>query len=183
MSDKKADFNTFMKCLIEAGTKIDSHYFQLPVAGCDKPALLERVYCYELYHQLRCILKNDFLYTLDAEVDKTSNPTIRFELGRIKPDFIVHVPGKMNGNLAVIEVKSIKAYPYQIRKDLEKLKGFLGLDRAEYYKAIILIYGSSKNSKNKIRRVRDEIDNLPEDYPERILLMWHKEHGKRPELI
>lgn len=185
MSDKTADFNYFLEKLVCAAAKIESHYFQLPIAGLSKPAFLERVYCYELYHQLRCILKDDFLYSLHAEVDKTSNPKIRSELGRIKPDFIVHVPGKMSGNLAAIEVKSIKAYPYQIRKDLEKLKGFLDLDPEEgqYHKAIILIYGSSKNSKNKIRRIRREINNLLKDYPERVLLLWQKRHKEEPEVV
>ena len=53
---KKSDFDCFMKCLREAGKRMDAHYFQLPVAGSEEPVFRERVYCYELYHQLRNVL-------------------------------------------------------------------------------------------------------------------------------
>jgi hypothetical protein len=78
------DFKYFLECLIKATRKMDSHYFQLPVAQGDEPIYRERVYCYELYHQLRCILENNFPYKLHGEVDKGGHPVIR---GFKKPDF------------------------------------------------------------------------------------------------
>lgn len=45
-------------------------YFQLPVAGREGPSYRERVYCYELYHQLRCRWPVDTGYSLAGEVDK-----------------------------------------------------------------------------------------------------------------
>ena len=98
-------FEYFIECLIEATGKIESHYFQLPVAGDERPIFRERVYCYELYHQLRCTLVDDFPYVLDGEVDKAGHPILRTELGAKKPDFIVHMPGQMDQNLVVIEVR------------------------------------------------------------------------------
>ena len=173
MSDK-ADFNYFMRCLIKAGTKIDSHYFKLPVAGAEKPIFRERVYCYELYHQLRCILGDDFPYKLDGEVDKATHPILK---GAKKPDFIVHVPGTMDRNLAVIEVKSVDANSNEIKNDLEKLKGFL--DTA-YNRAIMLIFGDDSS---KIECARSEIDSLPREYAEHILLIWHKKPNAKPRVV
>jgi len=40
-------------CLAEATALIDPSHFALAVAGRAKPAIRERVYCYELYHHLR----------------------------------------------------------------------------------------------------------------------------------
>jgi len=53
---KKKCFQHFLKCLMKAIKRIDTHYTQLLVTGSDKPIYRERVYCYELYHQPRCIL-------------------------------------------------------------------------------------------------------------------------------
>lgn len=116
----------------KAGKRIDRHYFKLDIAGSEELIYRERVYCYELYHQLCCILEDNFPYKLDGEVDKSIHPIIESELGAKKPDFIVHVPGKMNRNLAVIEVKSvtIKDKIDKLRNNLEILKKFL--DKAKY---------------------------------------------------
>jgi hypothetical protein len=99
------EFKHFMRCLEEAGRRIDRHYFQLDVAGSEESIYRERVYCYELYHRLRYVLGDSFPYKLDGEVDKEGHPIIRPRLGPKKSDFIVHVPGKMNRNLIIIEVK------------------------------------------------------------------------------
>src|SRR4030043_1988755 len=98
------DFECFMQCLMKAGEKIEPHYFQIPTAGSDELIYRERVYCYELYHQLRIALGDDFSYKLDGEVDKAGHLSIR---GGKKPDFIVHIPDEMDRNLVVIEVKPI----------------------------------------------------------------------------
>ena len=48
----------FLKLLIEATARVPLHYFQLPVAEREDPIYRERVYCYELYHQLRTLLED-----------------------------------------------------------------------------------------------------------------------------
>jgi len=137
----KKDSQHFLESLKKACERIDRHYFQLDVAGSEEPIYRERVYCYELYHQLRCILGDTFPYKLDGEVDKAGHPIIRSELGPKKPDFIVHVPGEMNRNLMVIEVKpvTVKNKINELKEDLKTLKEFL--HKARYYRAIMLIYG------------------------------------------
>lgn len=172
----ESDFNYFSERLIEAATRIDSHYFQLPVAGAERPIFRERVYCYELYHQLRCALVDRFPYKLDGEVDKAGHPNIRPKIGARKPDFIVHVPKQMDRNLVVVEVKPINAKRRDIQGDIEVLKRFL--DKAKYYRAIMFIYGNVDNKLPK--RFQIEIDDLPRKYERRLLFLWHPEPGEKP---
>ncbi|MDB6027443.1 MAG: methionyl-tRNA formyltransferase-like protein [Verrucomicrobiales bacterium] len=130
-------------CFLEATTKISPIYFQLPVMGIEVPKFLERVYCYELYHQMRMLWPN-VPYQLTGEVDKSGHPRIRQGvLNRSKPDFTIHVPGNMDANLLVIEVKARDPVDQNVVRDLEKLTAFCisaGYDAAYY-----LIYGFSSN--------------------------------------
>jgi hypothetical protein len=171
-------FDSFLRCLGEAGRRIDSHYIRLDVAGCSKQIYRERVYCYELYHQLRCVLGDSSPYELNGEVDKAGHPIIQKALGAKKPDFIVHVQGEMSRNLVVIEVKpiTVKENLDDLRKDLETLKGFL--DEAHYSMAIMLIYGGGDC--DLPQEIRSELEDSRD---ERILLVWHRGPGERPALV
>lgn len=82
------DFDSFVQKLSVAASEIDNLYFQLPVAEADA-VYRERVYCYELYHQLRSVWE-DLPYALSGEVDKVGHPLFRngpYE--RSKPAFLV----------------------------------------------------------------------------------------------
>ena len=92
-------------------------------------------------HQLRSRWPNDTNYELCGEVDKSGHPLIRGNnLDKIKPDLLVHIPGNMEGNFTVIEVKPITANRGGIAKDLSTLTAFRR--HAGYKKAIYLFYGS-----------------------------------------
>ncbi len=179
MSVLGSDFERFMNAFIRAGARIESHYFQLPVAGCVRPVFRERVYCYELYHQLRIDLGHNFDYKLDGEVDKVGHPLISPRLGPRKPDFIVHDPGDMGRNLAVIEVKSSVA-PINgrsgLREDLRTLQGFL--DRARYYRGIMLVYGDG--TCELPRRIRSAFERV---HDSRVVKVWHKGPGIEPTIV
>ena len=97
--------------IFEAATAaIDPDYFLLPVSGREHPIYRERVYCYELYHQIRVRWPGDTRHTLAGEIDKSGHPLIRGNgLDNCKPDFLVHLPGEMEGNYAAIEVKPVTA--------------------------------------------------------------------------
>jgi len=124
----------------EATENIERNYFQLPVDGQEDPIYRERVYCYELYHQLRLRWPSDTEYELSGEVDKSGHPLVRGnDLDRVKPDLLVHVPGDMGGNHTIIEIKPITASRNGIAKDLSTLTAFRRY--AEYGKAIYLFYG------------------------------------------
>jgi len=175
------DFNRFMECLKKAGVEMDKHYFQLPVAGREEPVFRERVYCYELYHQLRNALGDDFPYKLDGEVDKAGHPIIRPTLGAKKPDFIVHVPGDMNQNLVVIEVKpiTVKDNLEALKHDLETLQAFLY--KAKYYRAIMLVYGDGNHDLPEF--IRSEVNKFSKRCEERILMVWHRGPGEEPKVF
>ncbi len=115
-----------------------------PVAGMPNPIYRERVYCYELYHQLRVATGDDYDYSLGGEVDKARHPILsELSLDNTKPDMLVHRPGDMSGNLVVIEVKAVNAKGKQIRKDLRNLTSFV--TKGQYFQAIYLIYGGTQN--------------------------------------
>lgn len=56
-----------------------------------------------------------------------------------KPDLLVHNPGDMEGNHAIIEVKSVQAARQNAEKDLNTLALFKS--EVRYARAIYLIYG------------------------------------------
>jgi hypothetical protein len=66
------DWKTFFRSLIESIACIDKKYFEVDRYD-QEPAMRERAYCYELYHQLRKRLCDNFPYTLHGEIDKSGN--------------------------------------------------------------------------------------------------------------
>src|SRR6266542_905398 len=62
--------------LLKASSLVGEEYMRLPVAGAD-PQYRERVYCYELYHQLRCQWPSRFPYVLCGEIDKRKHADVR----------------------------------------------------------------------------------------------------------
>lgn len=125
--------------ILKAATAgLEERYFQLKIAG-GPPVYRERVYCYELYHQLRKDWHRTD-YVINGEVDKSAHPIME-PLGakRRKPDLLIHGPGDMSANYAIIEVKPCNADIRGIKKDLETLSFFRGA--GQYQRAILLLYG------------------------------------------
>jgi hypothetical protein len=95
----ECDLRQFVQILSASYARIDAGYFQLPQADGDS-VYRERVYCYELYHQMRAMW-GQFPYSLGGEVDKSGHALFRGgPYAQAKPDFLVHVPGDMGQNLA-----------------------------------------------------------------------------------
>lgn len=135
--------------------RIAWNYFQLPIAELEDPRYRERVYCYELYHQLRLGWRDDEQlreFELCGEVDKSGHPLIRGTpyLDRAKPDFLVHVPRTMTKNLLVVEVKPITTSPTDFVTDVNKVAAFLS-DGGEYIAAVCLVYGDDPRRFNLLR--------------------------------
>jgi hypothetical protein len=150
MADKKYEpdyWTQFWDSLCRSIIDIESDCFQVKREGEDFPAWRERVYCYELYHQLRHHLPNGFSYTLHGEIDKLGHEIVcnafkDEEIKKPNPDFVVHHPGT-HENLAVVEVKSrVGISKDEVEKDLRKLEIFI--DKVGYKHGIFLIYGSKK---------------------------------------
>ena len=127
------------KILQAATAGIGPIYFRLNIDG-DDPVYRERVYCYELYHQMRRRWPNNSEFYLNGEIDKAAHPILR-ELGATnkKPDFLIHRPGYMSGNHAIVEVKHGRTSPQGIAKDLRTLTLFRST--VGYERAIYLVYG------------------------------------------
>lgn len=146
--------------ILKAATAaVDWPYFQLNIDGGD-PVFRERVYCYELYHQIRARWPDATKYIINGEIDKRAHPILE-KLGadHAKPDMLVHTPGAMAGNYAIIEVKHSIA-PAGVRKDLETLDLFVR--EVRYQRAIYLIYGPNANTDGvaRIEAIANEFDNL-----------------------
>jgi hypothetical protein len=169
----------FTKKLAEASRYIEEEYFRLPVASSSDPILMvrERVYCYELYHQLRLLLPRNksFPYALHGEVDKSRHPFIERLMGRKIPDFIIHIPGNydLKSNLAVMEVKPCGAEEEQVRKDLDTLIKFI--KEAGYFAGINLIYGG--NEEQLVRHLRKGFSEY-RSYREQLCVYWHPIPGE-----
>lgn len=143
--------NELNKIIARATSRIAEPFFLLPIYG-GNPVSRERVYCYELYHQMRCEWPNDTRYALNGEVDKRAHGAMQaLGVGAITPDFLVHTPGFMEDNHAVIEVKVTGAKPKGIRKDLATLTLFR--QGPGYERAIYLFYGEADRGK-LIKRIR-----------------------------
>lgn len=141
----------FDEILSYSAAGIERRYFLLPLAGAE-PVYRERVYCYELYHQIRLRWPSTSPLSLSGEVDKSGHPLL---VGfNEKPDFLIHTPGDMRGNKIVMEVKPITCSNAGIAKDIETLSKFVSL--AGYVRAILLFYGSNTRARQDLDdRVRE----------------------------
>jgi hypothetical protein len=149
--------NELSGILRESTAAVGSGYFQLRIDG-GNPVFRERVYCYELYHQMRKNWPDDCRYHLNGELDKSAHPILsELGAGSAKPDFLVHTPGAMDGNYAIIEVKH-SIVVAGVRKDLKTLDLFVR--KVEYQKAIYLIYGGEANAAGV-----EIIQNVAKEFP------------------
>ncbi len=173
----------FLECFRIATLNIQRAYMHLPIAGSALPIYRERVYCYELYHQLRLSWRDHDGYSLGGEVDKTHHPIMRGpDIDRVKPDLLVHRPGDMDGNLIVIEVKPVIAKKAGIEKDLRTLTAFLR--RGQYHNAVYLVYGDEPRALNTFKkraRSLQERDSENRIDLNSIALFWHRLSGQPAE--
>lgn len=157
-----------------ATAEVGRKYFYLDIDDGD-PIYRERVYCYELYHQMRCRWPTNTPFYLNGEVDKAAHPILKgLGADNVKPDLLVHQPCYMEGNHAIIEVKSPKARADGICKDLLNLSLFKS--KVGYQRAIYLIYGYE--AANVAKRVIDIAERVQELELEPIELWLHESHGK-----
>jgi hypothetical protein len=161
--------NRFLNLLAEATASVPPLYFQLPVADREDPIYRERVYAYELYHQLRTLLQDipEFApYSLSGEIDKQGHPIIR----PCAPDLVIHVPGQMYENLAVVEVKAVNSGQRGIEKDRESLEYFIS-DEVGYRVGVQLVYGNDEAAVARFARVYAGVNA-------RVRLFWHRQAGE-----
>ncbi len=166
------DFEFLLEKMSIAASCVRGIYMNIPTAGNDYEIYRERVYCYELYHQLRLQLGDSFDYTLYGEIDKKRHGIIAELVGDKKPDFVVHDPGNMKRNLAIIEVKPVSVVKNlgDLKNDLNKTLSFM--NKAKYLKGIQLVYGNGETDlPNEIlEKLRKTIPKTELNF----IFLWHK---------
>lgn len=138
-----------LDALKQATAAIGSSYFLLPITGRDRPIKRERVYCYELFHQLRIAL-GDSKLTLTGEPDKRGRP----DFPPINPDFILHTPGTHKDNSAVVEVECRVGLKHLV-KDLRNLKTMR--DRG-YGTLVLLLFATQRVPWSKLEQASAQAD-------------------------
>lgn len=128
----------YVSLVLDALNNVDKKYFEIEVSGTKSPKKRERVFCYELYHQMRKLQElNEHLdLTINGEINKAGNLVIK---ENFDPDFVIHRQGSMGKNHAVIEVKTSKD-KRGIFKDFETIKCMVNC--YGYKIGIFLITGS-----------------------------------------
>ncbi|NOU94887.1 hypothetical protein GC093_16900 [Paenibacillus sp. LMG 31456] len=137
-------FFEFFEKYQDATRRISKKFWEIKRFGAPDAKLKERVYCYELYHQIRCMWKDSSDYVLHGEMDKIDHSILNGI-----PDFILHKPESMESNLAVIEVKH--SDNSAITDDIVKLHNYMLTGRYTY--SICHVFGtlSEKRLRSFIR--------------------------------
>jgi hypothetical protein len=160
---KSAIQSQFLQLLRQAIVQIKEPYFLIEPYECHEKHF-ERIYCYELYHQMRKVTKEKCFneYVFHGEYDKRGSDKIKKILGHeYKPDFIAHKP-RTQDNLAIIEVKTTHNLA-GVKKDIRKIGEFVNL--IDYQIGIMLIFGKVDNRNHKMKTA----------LPEETVILWHNE--------
>lgn len=145
----------------------------------------ERVFCYELYHQLRKIMEQNNLnekVILQAELLKTQVSSeieqlfgIQSTDGVYYPDFLLHEPGTFNNQFLIIEVKANpKLTVEDMKKDILKIDQFI--NRYKYKKGIFLAINIEKDRREQLLTNAELLKCLKEQITckSEILLMFRE---------
>jgi hypothetical protein len=147
----------FLDVLLEAIRNVKSAYQSIRVIDNEADPEIhkiarERVYCYELYHQLRLLL-DETCHDVNGEIDKSGHHII---VEGFNPDIVIHKQGSMEGNKLVLEAK-VAWDNNGVKKDFKTLYAM-----TEYYRydiGIFLFVGKSLDCiKRKIKPLRSKID-------------------------
>jgi hypothetical protein len=134
-----------LKIIEKAAGKVTEDYFKLTTTYEPSGIVRERVFCYELYHQIRLQLGNNHKLTLNGEIDKRGHIDFK-QKDRKNPDFVFHNPGEHKGNTIILEVKG-NLDVAGITKDFDTMTTFV---RSYRYKAgVFLLYNHNLNQLQK----------------------------------
>jgi hypothetical protein len=175
-------FNILINIIIKSIAKINEEYFNFPVAGEQNPIQRERVFCGELYHQIRLNLE-ELPYSVNNEPDKNRHPIIEEQCGAINPDLIIHKLGEMTSesNLALIEVKRSKGNLTDgILKDMKTINCMTTIQYG-YFGGIIIVFGEL--SEVKKRNLINRINEVKHEKTKKLILILIASNAAQPETI
>lgn len=135
---------TYLKDVVKALSNVSPEYYEWIDAVKHKTASVERVFCYEFYHQFRKIMEennnaNNRYYHLlfNAEIGKGGFD----EYKKIYPDFVLHMGQNcFESQKFAIEVKTSKHLNAKdFNKDIEKLFNLISTGTERKYELGIFI--------------------------------------------
>lgn len=127
----------------------------------------ERVFCYEIYHQLRSLIPEN----LDLTAEQVKSPSVLIGLaGVIQPDLIIHRHGDMENQKLAIEVKSNRntISRASVFNDLQKIHGYV-TGVLQYENAVFLIGNVRFGS------IYNQFDVAQKTWLEEVLCRWEIE--------
>jgi hypothetical protein len=120
---------------------IEPEYFILATTYEPSGIVRERVFCYELYHQIRLLMTTNHTLSLNGEIDKRGHLDFDPE-DRKNPDFVFHIPGTHQGNTLVIEVKGhLNSSEAEVKSDFMTLLTFV--NKYRYRFGVFILYNHS----------------------------------------
>jgi hypothetical protein len=121
-------------------SQMDASYYRLLTTYNQAGIVRERIFCYELYHQIRSCMRPDHdILSLHGEIDKGGHADFAVD-DQFNPDFVFHVPGTHEFNTLVIEVKG-NLHKKGILKDFTTLLTFTS--KYQYKAGIFILFGHS----------------------------------------
>lgn len=171
----------YYRIILEALENVDQSYYKIPVTYNSKGIARERVFCYEFYYQLRCLAEENRNIKINGEIDKRGHKLFHKD-DRKNPDFVFHLPGTMENNLIIVEVKG-KMEKDGCIKDFETLKIFL--KKYQYQIGIFILYNYnlikfSRKFKEKLKEIFLENEELKE-ISKRIFVICKKSQEDNTE--
>ena len=172
-----------LKLIETAMSHVRENYFQITLpskAGRKLVKRRERVYCYELYHQMRCLQEGLYnqngqdyklgeCIVINGEIDKRNHPII---VQGFNPDFVIHKQGYTTDNLCVIEVKTDLTFD-GTKKDFNTITCMLNC--YEYKLGVFIITGGEEaRIKRVICDVYKKIKCLPRQAEKIYVLIQEK---------
>ena len=138
--DEKVE--SFVEMIKDSLENVGDEYYKITTTYESSGIVRERVFCYELYHQMRLVQSARGLtdVQIHGEIDKSGH--IAFDRNaRKNPDFVFHIPSMMQGNAIVVEVKGKIEGNYQegVYKDIVTLSKFTN-NKHYYHSGVLIIY-------------------------------------------
>lgn len=131
----------YIDLIKSAMSEVGSDYYKLQTTYEPSGIVRERVFCYELYHQIRSQMKDHHKLFLHGEIDKSGHKDFEHQDWR-NPDFVFHIPGTHEYNTIVIEVKGkLSNYKSEIEGDFQNLLTFIC--KYAYALGIFILYNHS----------------------------------------
>jgi hypothetical protein len=172
-SDNKTIENEILKNIKIAVEKIEKKFYSI-ISINGEERIRERVFCYELYHQLRLIEFN-YKFDIHGELVKAGFYNIN-----VIPDFLFHKQGS-DDNYCIMEVKG-ELDSNGIYKDFKTLSKFLGKQKEikAYKLAIFLLFNQSLEAFINFLKRNGKVTNL-DKYSEKIIILCKKDKNSEIE--